>query len=58
MTIVTDMKIASSMKIYKTPQIKVFEVNVRGVLCQSQAEGNTERYQSEGYKYNGDDIFE
>ena len=40
------------IKDYKTPQAKVIEVNVQGVLCQS---GGTEKFGMSGNSYNEDD---
>ena len=38
------MDISNSTKAYKTPQVKVLEVKVQGVLCLSGENGQTEGF--------------
>lgn len=43
------------IKAYKAPQAKVVEVNVHGVLCQSDPEfSNTEKFGMSGSSYDED----
>ena len=39
-----NMEISNSTKAYKTPQVKVLEVKVQGVLCLSGENGQTEGF--------------
>ena len=47
------MEILDSKKTYKAPKAKVVEVNVQGMLCQSN--GNTENFTLGSNSYNEDD---
>ena len=42
------------IKTYKAPQAKVVEVNVQGLLCQSQLGENTEKFGMSGNSYDED----
>ena len=50
-----NMEISNSTKAYKAPQVKVSEMKVQSMLCQSQLGQNTEKFGMSGNSYDDDD---